>query len=248
MTQKNIRAANGMRREPKYVKRRQRGLAVLIAALVLIIGGIIYIGVQVSGDDSNQTTANDYEGTGNGEAELVEIPEGSSVSQLGPELEERDIVRSDAAFQTAASANPNAASVQPGFYRLQGQMSAAAAVEALLDPTNRTDMLDIHGGATLMDVTVIGGDTRPGIYSQISGLTCNGNEEDCIPVEELERVAATTAPEQLGVPEWAIDAVNSRGEDPKRLEGLIAPGQYVINPQHDATEILTDLVSRSADT
>lgn len=248
MTQKNMRAANGMRREPKYVRRRQRGLAVLIAALVLIIGGVIYIGVQVSGDDSNQAAANDYEGTGNGEVELVEIPEGSSVSQLGPELEERDIVKSDVAFQNAASANPNAASVQPGFYRLESQMSAAAAVEALLDPANRTDMLDIHGGATLMDITVIGGDTRPGIYSQISNLTCNGNGEECISPEELQQVAATTAPEQLGVPEWAIDAVNARGDDPKRLEGLIAPGQYVINPQQDAPEILTDLVSRSADT
>ncbi|HKM25682.1 MAG TPA: ABC transporter substrate-binding protein, partial [Corynebacterium sp.] len=35
--------------DPKYVKRRQRGLAVLIASLVLLIGAVIYLGVQISG-------------------------------------------------------------------------------------------------------------------------------------------------------------------------------------------------------
>ena len=138
--------------EPVYVKRRQRFIAVTIASLILIIGAIIYIGVATS-----NRTPHDYEGSGNGVVQLVEIPEGSSISELGPELEERDIVATNSAFQTAASNNPNAGSVQPGFYRLQEQMNAAAAVSALLDPDNQVDLLDIHGGATLMDVTVVGG-------------------------------------------------------------------------------------------
>ena len=49
----------------------------------------------------------------------------------------------------------------------------------------------------------------------------------------------------MGAPEWALDAIRARGEDPKRLEGLIAPGQYVLDPNMDAQEILTDLISRS---
>lgn len=248
MTQQVKRAENGRRMENKYVKRRQRGLAVLIAALVLLIGGVIYIGVRVSGGESSSSvSAADYEGTGNGEVQLVEIPEGSSLSALGPELVERDIVKSDSAFQTAAASNPDAANVQPGFYRLQGQMSAVSAVSALLDPANRTELLDIHGGSTLLDVNVIGGDTRPGIYSQISTLTQDAQGTPTVTVEQLEQVAATTPPEQLGVPEWALEAVNARGDDPKRLEGLIVPGQYVINPELSAEEILSDLVSRSTD-
>ncbi|MGD7001177.1 endolytic transglycosylase MltG [Corynebacterium halotolerans] len=246
MTKRSSRAANGMRMEPKYVKRRQRGLAVMIAALVLIIGGVIYIGVSVSNGD-RKAGAQDYEGTGNGETVLVEIPEGSSVSQLGPELVDKGVVKTDSAFQAAAAANPDAAAVQPGFYRLEEEMSATEAVKALLNPENRTDLLDIHGGATLMDVNVLGGETRPGIYTQISELTCGDNGEDCVPAEELQHVAATTAPEQLGVPEWALEPVKGRGDDPKRLEGLIVPGQYVINPDLTATEILTDLITRSAD-
>ncbi|MGP6173078.1 endolytic transglycosylase MltG [Corynebacterium sp. A21] len=246
MTQNPKRAANGRRMEKKYIKRRQRGLSVFIAALVLIIGGVIYIGVRVSsGEGSDSATSLDYEGTGNGEVQLVEIPEGSSLSALGPELEERDIVKSDAAFQTAAASNPDAASVQPGFYRLQGQMSAVEAVEALLAPESRNEPLDIHGGATLMDVNVIGGATRPGVYSQISALTAVAQGSPSITPEELQDVAANTPPEQLGVPEWALDAVKARGNDPKRLEGLIVPGQYVINPELSAEEVLTDLLTRS---
>ncbi|GAB3944070.1 endolytic transglycosylase MltG [Corynebacterium tapiri] len=230
--------------DPVYVKRRQRGLAVLVASLVLLIGTIAYIGVRLAGGDS--VANGDYKGTGNGTQELVEIPEGTALSQLGPELEERDIVATDSAFQTAAANNPKASAVQPGFYRLEQKMSAATAVEALTDPASRVEMLDVHGGATLMDVHVVGGQTRPGIYSQISSVSCSGGDENsCVQAEDLQRVAATTDPADLGAPEWALDAVRSRGDDPKRLEGLIAPGQYVVDPSMDAQEILTDLVSRT---
>ena len=239
------RGPGGRRMDQKFVKRRQRGLAVLVASLILLIGAVIYIGVQISG--GGETVADrDYQGSGNGVHQLVEIPEGSSVSQLGPELEERGIVKTDSAFQTAAANNPDAGSIQPGFYRLQGEMSAAAAVQALTDPANRVELLDIHGGSTLLDVNVVGGNSRPGIYSQISRVTCTEGSENCIAAEDLQHVGATADLETLGVPEWARDAVAARGEDPKRLEGLIVPGQYVVNPEMDAQEILTDLLTRSA--
>lgn len=239
------RGPGGRRMDQKFVKRRQRGLAVLVASLILLIGAVIYIGVQISG--GGETVADrDYQGSGNGVHQLVEIPEGSSVSQLGPELEERGIVKTDSAFQTAAANNPDAGSIQPGFYRLQGEMSAAAAVQALIDPANRVELLDIHGGSTLLDVNVVGGNSRPGIYSQISRVTCTEGSENCIAAEDLQNVGATADLDTLGVPEWARDAVAARGEDPKRLEGLIVPGQYVVNPEMDAQEILTDLLTRSA--
>jgi len=231
----------------KFVKRRQRGLAVLVASLILIIGAVIYIGMQISGSGSSgSTNSADFEGTGNGVNQLVEIPEGSAVSLLGPELEERGIVKTDGAFQTAAANNPDAAAIQPGIYRLQEEMSASAAVQALLDPANRVEMLDIHGGSTLLDVRVVGGQTRPGVYSQISAVTCTEGSENCITAQQLEQVGASADLEALGVPEWAREAVAARGNDPKRLEGLIAPGQYVVNPAHDAEGILTDLITRSA--
>ncbi|WP_111727036.1 endolytic transglycosylase MltG [Corynebacterium renale] len=228
--------------EPKFVKRRQRGLAVLIAAVVLIVAAIIYIGVKL-------TENNDYEGSGNGVTALVEVPEGSSLSELGPDLEEKNVVKTNEAFQSAAFMHPMASTLKPGFYKLQEEMSAESAVNALLSPSQyQIEMLDVHGGATLMDVKVVGGQTREGIYSQISRLSCAESESgDCLSVEELQRVAATTAPEQLGVPEWALEPVKSRGDDPKRIEGLIRPGQYIIDPNKPAQEILTDLITRSAE-
>ena len=243
MSNKTSGPVRNRRMDPVYVKRRQRFLSVIIAALILLIGAVIYIGVSTS-DRGGSTT--DFEGTGNGVVQLVEIPEGSSMSELGPELEERGIVATNAAFQTAAAGNPDAGSIQPGFYRLQEEMSASAAVAALLDPSNQVDLVDIHGGATLMDVAVVGGDIRPGIYSQIAQVTCTEGSTNCITVEDLQTVAATTDPATLGVPEWAVGPVESRGADPKRLEGLIMPGQYVVNPSADAQGILTDLITRSA--
>lgn len=120
-----------MSAEPKYVKRRQRGAAVIVASLVLLIGSMVHIGVNFLSWD-----VSDYQGTGNGVVQLVTIEEGATISELGPELERRNIVASNRTFQTAAYANPNAGNIKPGVYRLQEQMSATSAVAALLDPAN----------------------------------------------------------------------------------------------------------------
>ncbi|MCK6160503.1 endolytic transglycosylase MltG [Corynebacterium simulans] len=227
--------------EPKHVKRRQRGLAVVVASVVLIIGALGYIGFRLLGGGSSM----DYEGTGNGTVQLVEVPEGSSMSELGPSLVEKNVVKTADAFSSAANSNPRAGSIQPGFYRLQEEMNAKAAVSALLDDKNKVDPLDVQGGATLSDVKVVGGDVRYGVYSLIAQVS--EQEGGSVTKEELEKVAATVDPAELGAPEWALEKIRSRGEDPKRLEGLIAPGQYVVDPNMDAQAILKDLITRSTE-
>ena len=37
-----------LRKEPTYAKRRQRGIAILIATLILIISAVVYIGVYAN--------------------------------------------------------------------------------------------------------------------------------------------------------------------------------------------------------
>ncbi len=223
---------------------RTRGVAVLVASILLIIGAVVYIAFARS-----NSSGGDFKGAGNGVEQVIEIPEGASLTSMGPALTEQGIVRSDKAFQNAAMTNPDADNIQPGFYRLQEKMSAEEAVAALLDPANKIDMLKIPGGSTLMDVKVVGGDTRFGIYSNISSVSCgsDGENKDCVKVEELHDVAANTDPASLGVPEWALERVNEHKGDPKRLEGLIAPGEYIVDPSADAQTILTDLITRSAD-
>ncbi|MDK8625122.1 endolytic transglycosylase MltG [Corynebacterium appendicis] len=223
---------------------RTRGVAVLVASILLIIGAVVYIAFARS-----NSSGGDFNGAGNGVEQVIEIPEGASLTAMGPALTEKGIVRSDKAFQNAAMTNPDADNIQPGFYRLQEKMSAEEAVAALLDPANKIDMLKIPGGLTLMDVKVVGGDTRFGIYSNISSVSCgsDGENKGCVKVQELHDVAANADPASLGVPEWALERVNEHKGDPKRLEGLIAPGEYIVDPSADAQMILTDLITRSAD-
>lgn len=226
----------------RSAQRRTRSVALLIASILVIVGLIAWIAVarQNGGGD-------DFTGAGNGVEEVVEIPEGSTISALGPELESRGIVASDSAFQTAAANNPESDNIHPGFYRLEGEMSAEAAVAALLDPDKKITPLKVYGGATLMDINVLGGQTRYGILSMIQDVTCGGsNMNDCVDIEQLNKVAADADAASLGVPDWAQETVNARRGDAKRLEGLIAPGDYIIDPRASAEEILTDLVTRSA--
>ena len=56
-THSPARGPGGRRMDNKYVKRRQRGLAVLVASLILIIGAVIYIGLQISGSGSSGRTS-----------------------------------------------------------------------------------------------------------------------------------------------------------------------------------------------
>ena len=130
-------------------------------------------------------------------------------------------------------------------YRLQQQMSAAAAVAAFVNPANRVQSLDIANGATLMDVRVVGGSVRPGIFSQIHDVMCAQSPDNCFSVDELEDVAANVDPAELGAPQWALDKVRAQGANPRRLEGLIEPGEYVLSPNSTAQEVLTQLLTAS---
>ncbi|MDY5785615.1 MAG: ABC transporter substrate-binding protein, partial [Corynebacterium sp.] len=81
-------------------QRRTRGTAVLVASILLIIGLVAWISVARSAGGGS-----DFAGAGNGEEQIVEVPEGSNVSQLGPKLEELGVIKSNGAFQTAAFSN-----------------------------------------------------------------------------------------------------------------------------------------------
>ena len=103
---------------------RTRGVAVLVASILLIIGAVVYIAFARS-----NSTGSDFKGAGNGVEQIVEIPEGATLSAMGPALTDKGVVRSDKAFQNAAMANSDADNIQPGFYRLQEKMSADEAVK-----------------------------------------------------------------------------------------------------------------------
>ncbi|WP_295628271.1 endolytic transglycosylase MltG [uncultured Corynebacterium sp.] len=212
-------------------------VSVVLSILIVVGVGFLWMRGGVSGD---------YSGDGNGEVVVVEVADGSSLSDLAADLNEQDVVATEDAFISAANGHARSGELQPGFYRLEQRMSADSAVEALLDPENQAGTVDIPTGTRLMDTHIVASDdVRKGIFTLISEASCMG-EDDCISVDELQRAAGTGDPAALGVPDWAAAEVSSRGDDPRRLEGLITPGVHRFNPQASPEEIISTLVSESA--
>lgn len=117
-----------------------KGTALLVAAAVVVVAAIYSFGAVRSllPDMSfgGGPTAVDYEGEGSGEV-VVEIPPGAAGGTIAEILAEEDVVGSAAAFTAALQADPEAAAIQPGTYRMASQMSSTAALGRLLDPEFR---------------------------------------------------------------------------------------------------------------
>lgn len=124
-------------------------------------------------------------------------------------------------------------------------MKADETVEALLDVENQVGTVDIPTGARFADTRIVSSsDVRKGIFSLISEATCV-EDNDCVSKADLERAAGEADLAALGVPEWARDAVAARGNDPRRLEGLITPGIHHLDPQQTPEQMLAKLVKES---
>jgi UPF0755 protein len=188
---------------------RGGGLAVLVAAVVVVglLGLVVGAGVRWF------TNQPDYVGDGHGTV-TVQIRAGDSISAVGQTLEKSDVVRSASAFVEVAGQDPDA-NLQPGTYRLHLQMSAASALNLLLDPSSRITarVLIPEGLRTDEIVKLLSAKTK-------------------IPVKQLQAVLA--APGQLGLPSYS-------GGNP---EGFLFPATYDIEPGADATRVLKAIVHR----
>jgi UPF0755 protein len=235
--------------EPKYRRRKQWSLAIslgLVLLLVFVIG-YVYYQREVLGN-------RDYDGDGNGKVVLVRVEEGDTVDGLVPQLLDDDVVGSRTAMINAAEDYEKSGKnrgVEAGYYALQQKMSASSAMSALTDDNRRLGVVDVSNGLTLDDTAVVGGETRTGILTMIADNSCRegltDGLEDCVTVDDLRSAIADTDPAQLGVPDWAVQQVADRGNDPRRIEGLISPGVHLFDPTADAQEIIRQLVTSSTE-
>jgi UPF0755 protein len=223
-------------------RRTGRRTAVLLLA-VLLLGGVAAGGVYTF---STWFATPDFEGDGVGVV-VVEVQDGDSTTQIGNELARNGVVAAAASFTEAAKDEERIRSVQPGFYQLRRQMSGASAVALLLDPASRVGQLDIRGGVQLDDTSAPDGTVAPGVLSLISEATCvqQDGAQQCVSVDQLRAAMIETDPAQLGVPEWALEAV-AAAEPRRRLEGLLAPGRYDVPPGSTAVDVLRGLLATSA--
>jgi UPF0755 protein len=203
-------------RRRRKKKERKGGLAVLIAFVMVLVvfggGAALAFGLGSKLKDAfSSSAAPDYPGPGSGEV-VVEVKPGETATDIGGTLEKAGVVKSTMAFFEAANANPDSASIQPGFYAMALKMAAADALETLLDPSARVEAKVTLPEGLRLDETL----TR----------LAEGTE---IPVKDYK--AALKDAQGIGLPEYAAG----------NPEGFLYPATYTVPPNADAESVLEDL-------
>ena len=82
----------------------------------------------------------------------IEIPAGSTGSAIGRILFEAKVVKSSSAFFRVAVADPRSPKISPGAHRVSLQISAAQALDQLLDPNRIPNLIKIYEGGWKSEV------------------------------------------------------------------------------------------------
>ncbi|WP_293322362.1 endolytic transglycosylase MltG [Mycobacterium sp.] len=228
--------------------RRRRRFAgrLALALLIVIMVGVVFVGTRLW--NTVFGAGDDYTGSGKSDI-VIHVQAGDSTTMVGQTLQNQRVVKTVRAFVNAAHGNSSINAIQPGFYRMRTEIPAANAVARLADPNSRVGRLVIPEGRQLDDTTDMKTNkTNPGILSLISRATCVDldGQRRCVSVDDLRAAATDSSPVTLAVPPWAIEPVNELGKDHRRIEGLIAPGTFNIDPSASAESILTTLISAGA--
>ncbi|MGZ4600181.1 endolytic transglycosylase MltG [Oryzihumus sp.] len=204
-------------REQRRRARRRRSRRFLVLTLsVVLVGGAAFGATQYLRPlVASLTASKDWSGSGTG-AVTIEVHDGDSGRAIGATLEKAGVVKTASAFSDLAEGNPQAASIQPGSYRLRLHMSASAALALLLDPRNRT----------VPRVTLREGLWKSEVFATLSKATG---------VKVADYEAAAKQPELLGLPAAA------RGN----VEGYLFPATYEFPLKATAAEQLRIMVSKS---
>ena len=231
------------RAELKFrARRRRRRLLAAGVAVLLLAGGVLGGGYLLYREFDGPA---DYTGDG-GANVIVQVEQGATGSQIGATLQRADVVKSVEAFTAAAADEPRVRSVQPGYYRMRAQMSGKSAVTMLLAPESRVGQLEIRGGVQLDDTSNPDGSVVPGVLSLISTATCADmdGQRRCISQDALRDAMSNADLADLGVPGWAREDV-AKAEPRRRLEGLLVPGRYDVDPGSPALDVLRGLLATS---
>lgn len=233
--------------EHRSEDRRRGRLAVLIGLALAAVLALWLLGPKLFG--GAPALPKDFTGEGKDDV-IVEVHPGDSGSVIAQDLVDKGIIADVGMFISAASGNSDLAAIQPGYYKLRTEIPAATAVKKLTDPKSRVGKLVIPEGKQLDDIAAVTSDTvNPGIFSLISDASCvdlNGTDK-CVSAQDLKAAAEDGTLQSLNVPEWALKGAGAMGQSHRRLEGLIAPGTWNINPSSAPKEILAKLVAQSGE-
>ncbi|MCX5202558.1 endolytic transglycosylase MltG [Streptomyces sp. NBC_00237] len=214
------RRGKGGKSGGKGKKKSRNGVACLVVSAVLLggLGGIAYFGYDFW--KARFGPAEDFSGEGSGQV-AVEIKDQAGLNEIGNALKKAGVVKSVDAFTAAAEKNPKGRTLQPGAYVLRSGMSAASAVELMLDPKSRSNLM------------VKPGQRNAAVYADID--------------KRLDLAKGTTTKvakekaNELGLPAW----VPKDPEIMDRLEGFLYPGTYPMSKGTKPEDVLKKMVSRA---
>jgi len=227
-------------------RRKQTTRGILLSLAIGVVIAAMFVGSRLWHLGGSP---NDFAGDGK-RGLVIEVHAGDSTTAIGETLYKEHVVKTVKAFLGAAAGNRAITAIQPGYYRLRTELPAATAVKRLVDPDSRVGKLVIPEGQQLDDtVDVKTNATTPGIFTLIAKASCvelDGNKH-CVSDGDLRVAAEKTPASLLLVPPWAVPSVTAMGSDHRRIEGLIAPGTWNVNPLGSPTEILSTLINSSAE-
>ncbi|MEI5103615.1 endolytic transglycosylase MltG [Streptomyces sp. PmtG] len=208
----------------KKPKKRRSGCACLVVAAVFAggLGGVGYFGYQFYQDRFG--TAPDFAGEGSGQV-TVDIPKDSGGYAIGQKLKDAGVVKSVDAFVSAQGKNPEGQKIQAGVYTLKKEMSAASAVELMLSPKSRSNLIIPEGKRNAWVYAEI--DTR---LQLDEGTTKNIAQKDW---------------KQLGLPQWAVANMGDKVKDP--LEGFLYPASYPVAKGQKPEDVLKKMVAQATE-
>jgi UPF0755 protein len=233
-------------REARTKRRRRVAAVAALVMLVVVVVGAVFLGSRMW-HSLFDSSGGDYAGDGVSDV-VIQVHEGDSTTAIGQTLQDQNVVATTKAFVDAAAGNSAISAIQPGFYKVRTEIPAAGAVTRLADPANRVGKLVIPEGRQLDDIRDVKTNAvTDGIFTLISDASCVDLDGDrqCVSVDYLRDTAGGVAPAELSVPGWATSAVNALGSDHRRLEGLIAPGTWNIDPSAEPRDILATLIAAS---
>ncbi len=174
----SYRARSQAGRDERARVRRKRRLRTALISFVLVMiltaAAVVLLPRLFTGGSTY-----DYAGPGTGNV-TVTIPAGATGRQIADILHEAGVVATAGAFVDAYTADSRASSIQPGSFTLKKEMSAAGALAALLDPSNKASIT----------VTIPEGFTTWQVYERLAAALS-------VSVNEVKAAAAG----DIGLPE-----------------------------------------------
>jgi UPF0755 protein len=207
-------------------KKARRSCTVIFLFFALIAGGLGYGGYQAyNWYESHYGPPADYSSTsGISTTAIVNVPSGAGGTEIASLLVKAGVVKSERAFIDACNNNSQCPNIQANTYQLHEQMSAAAAVTAMLDTSNIYNKAQVlvkpgeRAATVFADVEQKTGWTQAQIVSAINGG-------------------------QIDLPSWATAKTGTKYPF-ANIEGLLFTGTYQLPDYKTPQALLKSMVDK----